>query len=314
LRGIKLLVTVAILVGVGWQIKNDLQKLDFTRLEVRPGWMLASALVYLIALTPCAWFWRLLHLQFGYPLSIWAAGRAHYIGQLGKYVPGKALAILIRSALVHPYGVPKGVSIIATFYEVLTGMAAGAIVAALIYMVEPPGDLEIGVHPFWIGAALVGVCGIPLLPGVFNLLVAKLTARIQAVQLYRLPPIRFATLSVGLLTNAVGWWVQGLSWWMMLQAVMPTPPELSASMWAQCTASIAFANVAGFVSAIPGGLGVREVLLRMLLSSIGEVEYIFWAAILLRLDWIAAEIVFALCTYWLKPAGEQREPAGSNGV
>jgi len=149
---------------------------------------------------------------------------------------------------------------------------------------------------------------------VFNLLVAKLTARIQAVQLYRLPPIRFATLSIGLLTNAVGWWAQGLSWWMMLQAVMPTPPELSVSIWAQCTASIAFANVAGFVSGIPGGLGVREVLLGRLLKSLGEVEYIAWAAILLRLDWIAAEALFALCTFWVKPAGEQREPAGSNTV
>jgi uncharacterized membrane protein YbhN (UPF0104 family) len=312
-RSAKLLLAVLILLFIARQFQLDLQRLDFQALRLRPVWLILSAALYLIGLAPSAWYWRYLHAKFGYPLPIWAAFRAHYIGQLGKYVPGKALAIAIRAEMTHPFGVPYGVSIILSFYEVLTMMAAGAIVAALVYMVDPPGDLELAAHPVLLGVILLGMCGIPLLPGVFNFLIARLTARIQAVELYRLPPVRFGTLAIGLVTTAVGWWLQGLSWWAMLMGVVPEPPETTFALWAQCTASIAFANVAGFVIVvIPGGLGVREFLLQKLLSFAGEPPYILAAAILLRVDWLVAEGVIALFAFLLKPRGEQREPLGSN--
>jgi glycosyltransferase 2 family protein len=319
-RSVKLVLALVILFFVGWQFKGDLEYLKLDEIELRPGWLLFSAGLYLVGNFPGAWFWRHLHGKFGYPISLYAAVRAHYIGQLGKYVPGKAMAIAIRSDLIHPCGVPYGVSIIVSFYEVFTGMASAALVAALIYLVQPPSLSELPTlaaglewHPFWIGLVLIGVCGVPLLPGVFNFLIAKLTARIQAVELYRLPPVRFGTLATGLLAAGAGSWVQGLSVWAMLQAVLPEPPELTPATWAQCTAGTAFAGVAGFVVVVaPAGLGVREYLLRMLLSSIGPAKYIAVSVLLLRLVWIVAEACFAAVTYWHKPAGQQHEPAESS--
>ncbi len=318
-RGGKLLLAGLILFCIGWQFKKDLEpkndpdQPDITKIQLRPAWLAASGGLYLLSVFPAAWYWRHLHAHFGYPLPFYAALRAHYISQLGKYVPGKALAIAIRANFTHPYGVPYGVSIIITFYEVLTGMAAGGMVAALIYAVEPPGDLGVEVHPVAIGAILIAMCGVPLLPGVFNFIVGKMSARIQAVQLYRLPPLRFGVLVTGLLITGAGWLVQGLSWWAMLNAVLPEPPGLTFSLWAQCTASIAFATVAGFVLVfIPGGLGVRELILsRLLARFIGPAAFISAAAILLRLDWIAMEALVALCIYWIKPAGERTDPAGA---
>lgn len=309
-RGVKIMLAGLILFFIAKQFYQDLSapdkedpdRLELSAIELRPAWLALSGVLYLIGVFPSAWYWRHLHQGFGYPLSLYAAVRAHYISHLGKYVPGKALAVAIRSDLVHPYGVPYGVSIIVSFYEVFTGMTAGALIAAVIYVLAPPCDLGLEWHPAWIGVVLLGVCGIPLLPGVFNFVIAKLTARIQAVELYRLPPVRFGTLALGLLASGAGWWLQGLSVWAMLAAVVPEPPALTPSLWAQCTAAIAFANVAGFVIIVmPGGLGVREYLLKILLSAAGPPGYIAAAAILLRLDWIAAEALFALCTYWLKP-------------
>jgi uncharacterized membrane protein YbhN (UPF0104 family) len=311
--GVKIVLALLIMFFVGWQFYRDLEqsdrppeeRVDLRTIEIRPAWLAASAGLYLVSVLPGAWFWRHLHHQFGYPIPLYAALRAHYIGQLGKYSPGKALAVAIRSELIHPAGVPYGVSIIITFYEVLTGMAAGGIVAAVIYMLEPPGELNLGVHPLAIGAVLIGMCGIPLLPGVFNFVVGKMTARIQAVQLYRLPPVRFGTLATGLAVTAVGWCVQGVSVWAVLQALLPSAPELTPSVWAQCTAAIAFANVAGFVVIVaPAGVGVREYLLTILLASLGVKALLAAAAIVLRLDWIVAELLVAACTYWIKPRGE----------
>jgi glycosyltransferase 2 family protein len=306
-RGVKLGAGGLILLFIGRQFAIDLQQLDFDKIKVRPEWLAASSVLYLASLVPSMCYWRHLHDKFGYPLPFYPAFRAHYIAQLGKYVPGKTLAILMRAHFTHPFGVPYGVSIIISFYDVLTAMAAGGIVAALIYAVEPPGDLDIGLHPAAIGVVLIGMCGIPLLPSVFNFVVAKLSARIQAVQLYRLPPLRFGVLASGLLMTGGGWWVQGLSWWAMLNAVLPEPPAPTFSMWAQCTASIAFATVAGFVLFfLPGGLGVRELLLRdLMLGFVSPAPYISAAAILLRLDWIVTEALFALCAYWLPPARKE---------
>jgi uncharacterized membrane protein YbhN (UPF0104 family) len=311
-RGVKLVLALMILGCVGWQFKRDLeqsdrdedQRVELAKLEIRSGWLVASGALYLVAIFPAAWFWRHLLQQFGYHVPLYAAVRAHYIGQLGKYVPGKALAVFIRADLIHPCGVPYGVSIIVSFYEVLTGMAAGGIVAAIIYAFEPPGELGLGWHPLAVGMMLIGMCGIPLLPGVFNFVIAKLTAKIQAVELYRLPPVRFATLAAGLLVTGIGWGLQGLSVWAILQAILPEAPALTPSVLAQCTASIAFANVAGFLFVLaPAGLGVREYLLSILLGSFGPGPYIAASVIVLRLAWIVAEFLFAACTYWLKPLG-----------
>lgn len=311
MRGVKAALACVILFFVGAQFYRDLERLTLSEIELRPGWLLASGLLYLAGLFPSAWFWRHLLLRFGYPISLYTAVRAHFVGQLGKYVPGKAMAVAIRSELVHPCGVPYGVSVIASFYEVFTGMAAGAILAAVIYAVQPPVDFDLAWHPLTLGAVLIGLCGIPLLPGVFNFVIAKLTARVQLMETYRLPPVRFVTLASGLLTTSAGWWLHGLSTWALLQAVLPDPPILSPATWAQCTAGIAFANVAGFVIVVaPAGLGVREYLLRMLLGSFGPGQYIAVAVLLLRLDWIVAEALFAVATWWRKPAEPTAQAPG----
>lgn len=313
-RGVKLALAILVLVFVGMRFHRDLIDLDLAEIELRPAWLLASAGLYLLGLYPSAWFWRHLHGLFGYPVSHYAAVRAHFVGQLGKYVPGKAMAVLIRAHLVHPCGIPYGVSVIVSFYEVFTGMAAGAILSAVIFLLEPPEQVvDSQMHPALFGLGLIAVCGIPLLPGVFNFVIARLTARIQAIQLYSLPPVRLKTLVIGLLATGAGWWLQGLSVLAMLQAVMPTPRDWSMAGWAQCTAGLALANVAGFVVFfLPAGLGVREELLRMLLGNAGPVRYIAVAVILLRLDWIVAEVAFAAITYWRKPSGERGQPLGSD--
>ena len=215
-RGVKLVLAAMILFFVGRQFLTDLQNPDLYKIKPDPAWLVASAAFYMIGLLPSMWYWRHLHFKFGYPIPFYAGFRAHYIAQLGKDVPGKAIAIAIRADMTHPYGVPYGVSIIITFYEVLTAMAAGGIVAAIVYAIEPPigseellHEVGIELHPSWIGLVLVAMCGIPLVPSVFNFIIAKLTSKLQAIELYRLPPVQFRTLASGLLMTSIGWWMQG---------------------------------------------------------------------------------------------------------
>ena len=68
---------------------------------------------------------------------------------------------------------------------------------------------------------------------------------------------------------------------------------------------MAFSNVAGFVIIVlPAGFGIRESLLYNLLKSVGDSVHVTASVILLRLDWIIAEMIVGLVLYLIKPTGE----------
>ena len=61
-----------------------------------------------------------------------------------------------------------GVAVVTAFYEVLTTMAAGALTAALLFLAFPPKVVMPHVHPVWAGLGLLALCGVPLMPAVFQ--------------------------------------------------------------------------------------------------------------------------------------------------
>ena len=71
--------------------------------------------------------------------------------------------------------------------------------------------------------------------------------------------------------------------------------SMAVSLVPAVIASVALATVAGFVIAVlPGGLGVREgVLMSTLAPALGS-DHAVIASLLLRLVWVAAELVAAL--------------------
>jgi uncharacterized membrane protein YbhN (UPF0104 family) len=296
----KLLLALAIVLAVGRRFYLDLQNLDTSNLSLRPSWLVLSALLYVLALGFSAWFWNCLMVVFGAKPRGLGVIRAYYIGHLGKYVPGKAWSVFLRSALIQPFGLRLGVGAITGFYEVLTTMAAGALLAAAIFLFQPPEVPGLSWNPVFTGLLLLALLGLPLLPGVFNRLVSRLAARFQHVESFRLPPLGHETLASGLLATSCGWVLLGVSLWAMLQAVLPDPPELNGPLLAQLIASLGLAYVAGFLAiVVPGGIGVREIFLLELLGRHGSEEALYAMAILvLRLVWTATELVVAAIVYW----------------
>jgi len=69
---------------------------------------------------------------------------------------------------------------------------------------------------------------------------------------------------------------------------------LEIAGWAQATAAIGLAYVAGFLALVlPSGVGVREYILLKLLAAQGDEALIALGVLLLRLVWTAAELVTA---------------------
>src|SRR5205823_9069494 len=60
------------------------------------------------------------------------------------YVPGKALALVMRAGFLRGAGVPAGLGGLTAFYEVLTTMAAGALLALVLFVVTDPAAVLAG--------------------------------------------------------------------------------------------------------------------------------------------------------------------------
>jgi uncharacterized membrane protein YbhN (UPF0104 family) len=148
---------------------------------------------------------------------------------------------------------------------------------------------------------LAAAAGLPTLPPIFRRLVRFLQVRRANANIdVALDGLNFRLMFLGWSTMAVGWLFIGLSLWATLQATPAAVNQLT-NPWHDIpliTACAALAMVAGFLSLIPAGLGPREwVIMTLLVPAYGPVAGIV-SAVLLRLVWMGAEILFAGFLYF----------------
>ena len=328
---IKWLLGLAILLFIGRQFARDLQRPDLWQRQLHPGWLAIAGLLYLLGLGCSAVYWYRLLGHLGPRPPLLTAVRAYYVGHLGKYLPGKAWAVFLRASLVRPGGVSLGLATLTTFYEVLTTMAAGVLVAAVLF---PLVGTASGDKPHWgtlrhlvrletppegvptVTAALLSVLllvpiGAPLLPPVFNRLAHHLSLPFRDREVV-LPTVHHTHLGEGLLLAGVGWLLLGASLGAALRAILGPELPWSAEGLGRLAAIMGLSYVAGFVIVVaPSGLGVREFCLTLFLTpelaalpGLGLDEgaargVAVLAVLVLRLVWTLAELVTAGLLYWL---------------
>jgi len=318
---LKVLLTLAIFAGVGWQFARILQDPDLQWVwlrQARGQWLAVSGLLYLLGLGFWASFWILLLRVLGERPKLPAAIRAYYIGHLGKYVPGKAWALILRTTLVQGPGVRLGVAALTATYETLTTMATGALLAVILFTLVAVDQTGMG----WKAIGLLALAGIPILPGVFNWLVRRLSAPFQQAGAPLLPRLRSTTLLRGIALTGCGWCLLGAGLWATLQALLPQPQSWEWTAWGRYTAFIGLAYVAGYLTLpAPGGLGVRELILQQLLTpeispllEPGQAEpFAVVAVLFLRLLWTVAEVVIASIVYWFPGQGKSTKEQETSG-
>lgn len=303
----------AVLAFVGRQFYRDLKDLD--RLHFRWPWVLLAAGLYLLSQGTWALFWRHVLTTLGHRPGWYHPFRAWFIGQLGKYIPGKAWALLMRAELIRPAGVPMGLAIFTAFYEVLTTMATGALLACAVFLVFPPDLPGLDWHPVYTGLLLLALLGAPLLPGVFNFLLARLARKFPERIGRDLPPLPTFTLLRGILLTGCGWALLGVHLWAMLTAILPESPVLDLETWARFSGANALAYVAGFMAIfLPSGVGVREYVLLALLALPGQEPLFAAGVLLLRLVCTVAELGLAGMFFLFKgPGSRERADTRAEG-
>jgi glycosyltransferase 2 family protein len=287
---IKLLIVLLVVWFIRRTIVDAWSELENHPLKVDYGWLCAAGGLYLLGSLFCGVFWHSILRAMGQEIGLWKTLRAFYLGHLGKYVPGKAMVVILRAGMIRGPGVDAPLAVVSVFLETLTMMAVGALMAAGIVAVWFRGQPLL----FWASLGLMAVAGLPTLPPVFRVLVRIVNlGKLSPAQLEKLDSLGYGTVILGWMLNAIGWAILGLSYWAVLRALGAG----SESPWDQLhvtTAAVALATVVGFISMVPSGAVVREAALaqatKLMIPGIGDAIALV-AAVLLRLVWLAAELV-----------------------
>ncbi len=299
-------VLVLVCFGVSGTVRNALAQLSQHQWQLHAAWLVAAGVLYAIGLVPMAWFWYRALAALGQRAPWPAALRAYFFGHLGKYVPGKALAVVLRVAAVRRWVNSMRIAIVCSLLETLTMMAVGAFLAAALSIVAL--NLEPAVAA--IAAALAVVVGVPTLPPV-----ARRLARIGVDRLKQpnddnaaiataapadihanLQGITFQLLASGWLAASLCWLWLGLSLWATLRGIGVEGLDAVADL-PLLVAAVALAVVAGFASMLPGGLVVRDALLMQLLTPTCGATNALVAAVLMRLVWLVSELAVCVILY-----------------
>ena len=308
---IKTTIGLIVLAAVGRHVYKTWQSLHErgASIRVEPGWVAACVALYLAGLACDAAYYAIVVDRGSARVPWFAAVRAYLISHLGKYVPGKAMVVVMRVGLTSPYGARPATAAFATLYETITMMAAGGLVAAVGFLAPPA-------RPLWAALGLgLGVGFLVLVePRVFPRISRLISVPFPGVGPDAVPRLSHGLLALGLLWATAGWILLGLSQAAAVRALTSAGP--APTLWPSIIAAVALATVAGFaVAVMPGGLGVREgVLMAALAPTFGDTTAVA-AALLLRLGWVGAEALAAVVlfplgrsarTISMPPSGEPR--------
>ena len=222
--------------------------------------------------------------------------RAYFIGHLGKYVPGKALVVIFRTSLIRSHrrrhGRGRGEHLLRN-----ADHDGGRRVRGRGY----PGYLDHG----------QGTCRIyPAGPGTGRSgraadVATGLSLAGEAISHWQSQPasgrkvghLNYGLLAAGWLAMAGGWVLVGSACGPILVGSGYAEPRLVPDEISICVATAALAVVAGFLSMLPGGVGVREaVLLELLEPQFGSAGSMV-AAVVARLVWLVSELVISGILY-----------------
>ena len=322
---LKWLLFVLVLIFAGRYGYRQLAQADFSSLKITYRWLFLAGLVYFLSWIPAAYIWWKLLLAAGQQAPFKGAFRAHFCGHLGKYVPGKAMALVIRAGLLRGYPVKLTIAGLLATIETLLTMANGMLIlivllplllgqgntqqlVQLLPMLQPVVSwsytTQLTVALLLTATALLLT---PLFAYLLGRLVNRLSWRISQLEAFSKSgtssepvKIRLPGWLVLRLTgwSVLGWVLNGLSLGCVLagMGLFPTS-SWDLMLW---TAAVAGGTAIGFlVLFAPGGLGVREAALVAILQLSPEIDasLAIMAALLLRIVSFLSELVFAGLLY-----------------
>lgn len=287
---------------------EQIQKKEF-QLMLDSFWLTAAGTAYALSLAFPATYWFCALRHLGQRPAYGATLRAHIVGHLGKYVPGKIFVVLIRSGLLKGPGVDTTVCVLSIFLEGLMQMAVGALVVCAVIL---GWSIQTEDQNLLLGSLfLFCLVGIPIFPPCFKLGVKIIGVKKFSDEVRKVDQLSWKTFLFGVPLMIGYWLLLGLSLWCVLRGVLNAP---FAAAWPSALLAITASMVAGFVIVVaPGGVGVREAIIVSLLiaplavfTDTPEADAVVSAAVL-RILWIVVELICAGVFFLAIPGPQKSE-------
>jgi len=254
---------LAILVFFLGQLKNDWSNLTAHTFQWNP-WLLGLAFMgFMLQELSYGLIWQAILARLGHRLDLRLCLRIYLASEFVRYIPGNVWHVLTRILWVGKYGVSRPIAFASMTIELITKLAAGALVFAVSLLFWH--DLGVGAinqvstinqapMVVIVGMAMILALLVVLYPRVLNWLLNL------ALRLLKRDPViltlRYVDILLITLAWSVSWLVAGGAFYVLLLALWPGTPLVALPI---CIGIYAIAWDIGFVSFItPSGLGFRE--------------------------------------------------------
>lgn len=297
---IQWLAGLAIVLFVARSVAGNWAEVREADLRWRLSWPhLAAAVALVVAVFALlADAWRRMIAGWGFPLAWWTAARVWLFSSMAKYVPGKVWALAGLAVLAGREGVPAWTAAgSAVLLQLLSFATAAALVAATGLAVGGIVPGPVGLLVF--AAALAAIVVLVVRPALVRAVVRRFA---PSADLRGMPGT--GTLLYGAAANFGAWIGYGTAFYVFSRATLPFAPLGFADAVGAYTASYVAGVLAPFA---PGGLGVREgVLVLVLQPGMGLANALALAAVA-RLGVTAAEVLASLALLVRSPGSVRVE-------
>jgi uncharacterized membrane protein YbhN (UPF0104 family) len=280
----RVLVVLLVVAVVAYAVYRDWTAVSATLGQLSPGVLVLALVLASAGLGATVKTWQHLLAALGSPLRTPHASQVFLTGQLARYLPGSVWAFLLQAQLAHRHQIPRSRSLLAVLLAVgvttVTGLTT-AVVAVPVFADE------------W-GPATWLLLGGPL---TLVFLVPRLLTWVSntALRVLRRPPLLLPIpgrpVAVAALWAVFSWLCYGAQLWLLATSTGGVPvTDLPLA-----TATFALAVCAGFLAfVLPSGVGVREAVITVGLSSVMPAGAALALALVSRLVCTAADVLGAL--------------------
>src|SRR6266849_3734017 len=249
---------VVILALFLYQVKNDWNQLTAHSFQWNPWLLVLAFLGFVLQELSYGLIWRAVLMRLGSRLDLRASLRIYLASEFVRYIPGNVWHVLTRILWVSKYGVSRPIAFASMTIELITKLAAGALVfaASLLFWRDlgAINQASTGMLIVVVGVATMLGLLVVLYPPVLNALLNF------ALRLLKREPVvltlRYSDILLITLAWCVSWLVAGGAFYVLLLALWPATPLAALPI---CIGIYAIAWDVGFVSFFtPSGLGFRE--------------------------------------------------------
>lgn len=262
-----------------WQAQGDLFEISYVP-------MLGSLVAYLAGLICFGIYYGVIVRGVKPATAMIPCVRAYLYSHPAKYVPGKAMVVVVRVGVLGKAGVGPAAASFTAVFETLSMMAIGGLLGGVL-LILPQGHPMGAAVSFGLGVAFLGT----VLPWTFSRAVRLLKKGLPAIDPSDCPCPSWADAGKLAALGVAGWLAWGISGVFTVSALSGGQLRPLAE-WPRIAGAVMVGTAGGFALPIlPGGLGLREGIYHEVTKGVLGPDLAIASALALRFVWVVGEVI-----------------------